>query len=296
MRIELRGVRKRFGKTDVLRGIDVTVESGRRVALIGPNGSGKSTLLRAVLGLLDCEGEVLLDGRSPSQERIRLARRVAYVPQIAPQLSASVGEVVRLVALTRDIPVGRIAELGARLELDVERIRVRPFRKLSGGMKQKLLIAIAFASGAELLVLDEPTASLDAAARERFFELFGELSTNATLLLCSHRIEELRHLADHVLALNEGRVTHDCPVTSFLGERGASVLEVQVDSSEGAEWLADRAFRSGAPGWWVRTLSQADKVPLVRELTQKLDGTLRNLLIRDLVKVDASTEGSEHVA
>lgn len=291
MRIELKNIRKRFAKTEVLRGIDLDIEAGRRVSLIGPNGSGKSTFLRAMLGLLECEGEVLLDGKSPYDHRVDLARKIAYVPQIAPQLSASVSEIVKLVSLTREIPASDIAKVAIRLDLDVEGIATRPFRNLSGGMKQKLLIAIAFASKPKLLVLDEPTASLDATARERFFALFDTVAQDVTLLLCSHRIEELRHLANHVVALDEGKIAYEGPATTYLVSRGTSVLEAHVESTEGGEWLEERGFRRGMQGWWVRSLPQTEKVSVVKELAQHLNGSLKNLLIRDLEKVDVSHEG-----
>lgn len=220
MRIELQGVRKRFGKSEALRGLDLILPAGTRAALIGPNGSGKSTLTRSLLGLLACEGKVLLDGHSPFENRLETARKLAYVPQIAPQLSATVDEVIATVGFTRGLEPARIAAVARRLDLDVEPIRTRPFRNLSGGMKQKLLIAAAFAAEASLLVLDEPTASLDARARERFFELCDEIPAETTVLLCSHRLEELRHLARHVIALDEGRITWDGPADLFLADAG----------------------------------------------------------------------------
>jgi ABC-2 type transport system ATP-binding protein len=235
MRIELRQVKKRFGSTEVLRGIDLVVPAGRRMALIGPNGSGKSTLIRSLLGLVACEGQVLLDGCSPFADRVAVARRLAYVPQVAPQLAASVEEVISLVSLTRELPAEAVADVASRMGLDVRAIRARSFRALSGGMKQKLLLALALASRAHLLVLDEPTASLDARARERFFQLCDEVAPGTTLVLCSHRLEELRHLADYVVALEEGRVAYEGPAVDFLASQG--LVEANPGSVEDAGWL-----------------------------------------------------------
>ncbi|MBZ4415000.1 ATP-binding cassette domain-containing protein [Myxococcus sp. RHSTA-1-4] len=292
MRIELRAVRKRFGAAEVLKGIDLSVPAGRRVALIGPNGSGKSTLLRSLLGLVECEGEVRLDGRSPFDDRREVARRLAYVPQVAPQLGASVEDVVSLVARTRELAPAAIVRLAERLDLDVEALRGRPFRALSGGMKQKLLIALALAADASLLVMDEPTASLDARARERFFALCDELAPGRTLVLCSHRLEELRHLAGHVVSLEEGRVTYDGPAGDFLGGRGLAVVEVATTSLEAAGWLQARGFRTGLRGWWVRTLSQAEKRELVPELARELGPRMSDLLVRDLETVEVPHGGN----
>jgi ABC-type multidrug transport system ATPase subunit len=92
-------------------------------------------------------------------------------------------------------------------------------------MKQKLLIALALASRADLYILDEPTASLDAATRERFFELFDEVAGSATLVLCSHRLDEIRRLVSHVVALDEGRVVYDGPADAYLESRAAPVVD-----------------------------------------------------------------------
>lgn len=237
MRVELEQVRKRFGRTEVLRGVSLSVPAGRRVALIGPNGSGKSTLIRSLLGLVACEGKVLLDGRSPFADRVEVARRLAYVPQVAPQLAAPVGDLIDMVSLTRGLSAEAVARVASRLELDVQAVRARPFRALSGGMKQKLLIALALASEASLLVLDEPTASLDARSRERFFRLCEEVAPGTTLILCSHRLEELRHLAGHVVALEEGRVAYD----GAAAELGARLQELLVPDSETVEVPRGRA-------------------------------------------------------
>lgn len=292
MRIELSGVRKRFGAAEVLKGIDLSVPPGRRVALIGPNGSGKSTLLRSLLGLVECEGEVRLDGRSPFKDRLEVARRLAYVPQVAPQLGAPVEDVVALVARTRGLALAEISHLAARLDLDVESLRGRPFRALSGGMKQKLLIALALASDASLLVMDEPTASLDARARERFFALCEERAPGRTLVLCSHRLEELQHLAGHVVSLEEGRVAHDGPAGAFLAGRGLAVVEVATGSEEAAGWLQAHGFRTGLRGWWVRTLSQAEKRELVPEMARELGPRMSDLLVRDLETVEVAHGGN----
>lgn len=231
MRVEVKGAVKRYGRVDALKGVDLVVPPGRRLALVGPNGSGKSTLLRAVLGLIDCEGTVLLDGRSPYDDRVEVARKLAYVPQVAPALGATVREVVDLVTLTRGLDRSAISEVARGLGLDLAEVNARPFRNLSGGMKQKLLLATAFAARPSLLVLDEPTASLDAATRERFFELCSGLPAEVTLLLCSHRIEELRQLAAHVVALEDGKVAFEGSASEYLTRPVHPVLDPAIGSA-----------------------------------------------------------------
>lgn len=241
MRVELTAVRKAFGRTEVLKGIDLVLPEGRRVAFVGPNGAGKSTLIRALLGLVACDGDVKLDGRSPFDDRVEVARRLAYVPQVAPQLAAPVDDLVQLVCTTRGIDRAQVVDVAKRLALDIDAIGARPFRNLSGGMKQKLLLALAFASGATLLVLDEPTASLDADGRDRFLSLVNGLPGGTTIILCSHRLEEVRHLATHVVELAEGRVVRNGPVEELL-----SLSPRRVPGLESAEphksWLEGRVF------------------------------------------------------
>lgn len=222
MKVELQAVRKRFGRFEALRGITELIPSGARVALTGPNGSGKSTLLRAILGMVACEGEILLDGRSPFRHRAAVATDLAYVPQTPPRLGAPVRDLIRATADVRGIDPGRILEIAARLELDPESIARRPFQDLSGGMKQKLLIALALAAPVRLLILDEPTASLDAETRTRFFALSAEIPAATTLILCSHRAQEVASLANEVLALKDGLVAWRGRATDyFAGTPGA---------------------------------------------------------------------------
>lgn len=218
MRVELSEVRKSFDGVEALRGVSLTVAPGERVALVGPNGSGKSTLVRAVMGMLRCGGEVRLDGQDPFTHRARLAARMACVPQTAPQLGAAVGEVVRAVARLRGLDPVDIRSTSDRLELDLNAIARRPVRALSGGMKQKLLIALAFAAPVSLLIMDEPTASLDAHTRESFFSLFEERADDATLLLSSHRLDEVQRLVERVVGLDDGRVSSDEHVSDWSRE------------------------------------------------------------------------------
>ena len=277
---------RRFGDVLALDDVDFEIPAGRRVALIGPNGSGKSTLNRVVMGLVACAGSVRLDGHSPFADRVAVAQRMAYVPQIAPQLAAPVRELLRAVAGVRTLRPGGVEAVARQLDLDLNALGPRPFRSLSGGMRQKLLIALAFASEASLLVLDEPTGSLDAQARERFFELFEAIDAGATVLLCSHRLEEVRPLVDTVLYLNEGRLAWQGPASEFLEACGVASLEVWVEGEAAAAWLRARGFRRTPAGPWLRSVASAEKMKLLAEIPEELGASLRNLNARDLEQLD----------
>jgi len=238
------------------------------------------------MGIIACSGRVRIDGRCPFAERVAVARRMAYVPQAAPQLGAPVAEMLAAISRVRGLPRERIEGAARGFDLDLAALARRPFRSLSGGTKQKLLIALALAAGAELLILDEPTGSLDARARERFFDLFETLPEATTLVLCSHRLDEIRPLVGHVLQLHDGRVAYDGPAGDFLARSGRAALDVWADGAEAAAWLEQRGFRRGASGSWHRTVESAAKLPLLAEAAAALGPRLRNLNARDLEAIE----------
>src|SRR5690606_7258562 len=125
-------------------------------------------------------------------------RSVAYIPQIAPPIDAPVGEVVRAHAALRGIAEDATHERARRLGLELPSCAQKRFRELSGGMKQKLLAAMALAAEAPILICDEPTANLDGEARASFFEQLAERPSSGVVVLCSHRIEEVRLLVGRV--------------------------------------------------------------------------------------------------
>jgi ABC-type multidrug transport system ATPase subunit len=283
VRIEAREVGKRFGATRALHGVSFAIEPGARVALLGPNGSGKSTLNRAVLGLLRVEGELRVGGLDPFAARAALARRVAYVPQTAPQLAASAAELVAAVCGLRGVAPARVEKLAAELELSLEEVSPRPFRSLSGGMKQKLLVALALAAEPELLVLDEPTGSLDAASRARVLALVAAQAGGTTLLLCSHRLEEVRQLATEVVALADGSVARRSGLEAFLDETLVCVFELALgEGAAGDAAVRARGFRALGGGRYSRSVPRREKARLAAQLAQELGPALLDLEVRDV--------------
>jgi ABC-2 type transport system ATP-binding protein len=281
MRIELTRVGKRYGKVVALSDVTLDLPSGARVALLGANGSGKTTLTRIVMGLVGHDGEVRLAGAPRGSET---AARIGHVPQIAPLWSAPVGEVIGVVARLRSLQVAQIAQLAATLELDVAAVASQPYRSLSGGSRQKLLIALALAGAPALAILDEPTASLDAVARQRFFDLAHQRLDHATVVLCSHRLDELRTLVDHVVVLVEGRVAWSGSADRYLREHVASVIELRVAEGDDA-WLRGNGFTRGAAGWWRRGADATEKLALVPAALAHLGPRVRDLAVRDAERV-----------
>jgi ABC-type multidrug transport system ATPase subunit len=179
-----------------------------------------------------------------------------------------------------------VVEIAAKLDLQLGDFAKRPFRALSGGTKQKVLIALALAAEPSLLILDEPTGSLDARARERFLALCDRLPEDSTLLLCSHHFEEVRQLVDHVLVLEEGRLVYDDTAAAFLDASTTGVIEVRVEGEPAAAWLLDHGFRKGAGGWWTRTAGRSEKRELLAKLANELGSSLRDVSARDLERIE----------
>lgn len=214
--IELHDVSKRYGGRAALAGVSLQVRPGERVALVGPNGSGKTTLMRAALGLLAAEGRVRVGGHDPWTDHRAAMVNVAYVPQRAPALDAPVGELVAAWAALRGQPAARLHDEAAAFGLPVADVERVPFRALSGGMQQKLLAAMALATSASIFFFDEPTANLDPAARAVFLSRLAARDPLPTLVLSSHRLDELQALVDRVVVLADGRVRFDDHLGAFL--------------------------------------------------------------------------------
>ena len=267
--IEIRNVTKRFGRVTALDGVTLSIGAGEKLAFVGANGSGKTTLLRAVLGLVRVEGEVAVAGVDVARKPEVALRQVAYIPQIAPPIEAPVFEVVRATAALRGASDEATWACARRLGLDVDVARPKRFRDLSGGMKQKLLAAMALAAAAPILVCDEPTANLDGDARAAFLELLAERPRGSVVVLCSHRVEEVHALVDRVVELSDGRVRRDVPLEEMLAERRAYRIEVLLRpeapafSAPTASALRHRGFAPAGPGRLAIDVAQTEKLALV---------------------------------
>jgi ABC-type multidrug transport system ATPase subunit len=202
-------VSKRFGRVIALHEVSLQIARGERVAFVGANGSGKTTLLRALLGLVRVSGRALVAGVDVAEDPKAALAHLAYIPQISPPLDAPVCEVVTAYAALRGVLHARIAEQADPLGLDLEAVAHTRFRDLSGGMKQKLLAALALSTRAEVLVCDEPTANLDASARTAFFAELARRDADQIVILCSHREEEVHSFVERVIELRDGQLVRD---------------------------------------------------------------------------------------
>ena len=203
--IDVTGLVKSFGRTRALDGMDLSVAPGEVHGFLGPNGAGKTTTLRVLLGLLRADaGTARLLGGDPWRDATALHRRIAYLPgdvTLWPNLSG--GEVIDLLARLRGgLDNERRDVLVKRFDLDL----TRKIRAYSKGNRQKVALIAVLASGAELLLLDEPTAGLDPLMEAAFREAIEELrQSGTTVLLSSHILSEVEALCDRVTIIRSGR-------------------------------------------------------------------------------------------
>jgi Cu-processing system ATP-binding protein len=225
--IALAGVRKRFGRLQVLDGVDAELPAGRTTAVVGPNASGKSTLIKCILGLVRPDaGACTVFGR-PVGTDPEYRRSIGYMPQGAPLPENLTGrEMLRLV---RDLRRGESIDDELLHRFDLGGQLDKPVRTLSGGTRQKLNAVIAFLFRPALVVLDEPTAGLDPLASGVLKDRVQSLvASGATVLLTSHLMGEVEELADDVLFLLEGRVHFHGSADRLRSTTGEARLERAV--------------------------------------------------------------------
>lgn len=232
--IHLKHVAKTFRRARVLDGVSLDIAIGERVALIGSNGAGKTTLIRCLLGEYTFDGEVTVDGLDPRANRTAVLGNIGFVPQLPPPLKMPVGQLIDFSAALCGTDPRRIDLIAGRLGLDVDGVRSRQFVRLSGGMKQKLLIAIALGRDARVLVMDEPAANLDPEARKIFFDLLAERQDSATMLISSHRLDEVSALVNRVIEMDMGKVVLDDRVADDVTLTGTLACRIVIKRFEPA--------------------------------------------------------------
>src|SRR6476469_8904700 len=233
--IEARGLRKAFGTTVALDGVDFRVEEGRVLGIIGPNGAGKTTALNAVLGLIPYQGELQVLGRDPWKERDRLMRDVCFIADVA--------------VLPRWIRVSQALEYVAGVHPRFDRAKAEGFlaktaisqtsrvRELSKGMVTQLHLALIMAIDARLLVLDEPTLGLDILYRKQFYDslLNDYFDKSRTIIVTTHQVEEVQDVLTDLIFINHGQIVLECSMEQ-VESRYVEVM-VHPDQVAGAQVL-----------------------------------------------------------
>jgi ABC-2 type transport system ATP-binding protein len=222
--IEARGLRKAFGPTIALDGVDLHVEEGRILGIIGPNGAGKTTALYAILGLTPYQGELKVLGRDPWVERDQLMQDVCFIADVA--------------VMPRWMRVSQALDYLSGVHPRFDRAKAEGFlaktnirhgsqvRELSKGMVTQLHLALVMAIDAKLLVLDEPTLGLDILYRKQFYEslLNDYFDRDRTIIVTTHQVEEVEHVLTDLMFIDRGCVVLSCS----MDELESRYLEVMV--------------------------------------------------------------------
>ncbi|MDR2790317.1 MAG: ABC transporter ATP-binding protein [Campylobacteraceae bacterium] len=208
--IEIKNLSKKFGSHFSLQDINLCLEKDESVIIMGQNGAGKTTLIRSVLGeQIPTFGSVRIAGIDPFKDRSGALSHVGFVPQLPPPIKLSAKELIRYAVVSSGIEEARIVSICEELELDIKEHFKKLFFKLSGGMKQKLLISIAIAKEPDILIFDEPAANLDAKGRESFYKLLQPLQKKRLLIFVSHRMEEIKSLLTRKIEMDLGKAVND---------------------------------------------------------------------------------------
>jgi ABC-2 type transport system ATP-binding protein len=204
--VSARGLRKQFGKTEVLHGLDFDIPAGRIYGLVGHNGAGKTTTLNALLGLTQCEGKIEVLGLDPFANRAELMNNVAFISDVA--------------SLPRFLRVRELFALLSNIHPNFNQDKARDFlagtdirpeariKNLSKGMIAQLHLAVVMAIDAKLLVLDEPTLGLDITYRKRFYRRLLEdyMTEERTLLITTHQVDEIEFMLSDIMFIRDGEL------------------------------------------------------------------------------------------
>ncbi len=207
--IDIKNLSKTFNKVRVIKDLSIQFKAGDRIALIGQNGAGKTTLIRCILGLYTYEGFLSVLGKNSRTEREDILQEVGFVPQLPPPLKMTVVEIMDFFAIITKTDKEKFVKIANDLKLDVEKHLNKPFLKLSGGMKQKLLVSLALARNPKILLMDEPSANLDPEAREILFKYLKALPEDTLMILSSHRIDEIEDLVNRLIEMDLGEIVVD---------------------------------------------------------------------------------------
>jgi Cu-processing system ATP-binding protein len=221
--IEVKGLKKSFGRLQVLKGIDCSCEAGGVISVLGPNASGKTTLIKSILGMvIPDEGTILFHGR-PITNTFGYKRQIGYMPQIGhyPD-NMRIGQLFKMIM---DIRQQDALDTDLLKAYQLEGMYNKTMRTLSGGTLQKVSAALAFMFSPDVLILDEPSAGLDPLAAEALKEkILHERSKGKLIVITSHILSEADEISDHIMYLFEGQIRFYKTLSELKTETGEQKL------------------------------------------------------------------------
>lgn len=228
--IEIKSVSKKYDDVKAVNELSIKIEKGDFFGLLGPNGAGKTTLIKMIIGLLDVnEGEILIEGENLTRDSLDIKRKIGVVSQhVNLDKEISVYENMyfsgMLYKLEKKLIKERIAEILGFLKLD--KVKDRECKKLSGGMKRKLMIGRALIHDPDYIFLDEPTVGIDLNSRKEIWDFLKLMkSKGKTIVLTTHYIEEAESLCDRVALMDEGKIFHDDIPRNLINSLGNFTVE-----------------------------------------------------------------------
>lgn len=208
--IKVSNLTKNFGAHVSLDNVSIEFEKNNYIALMGPNGAGKTTLIRSMLGYYHPNaGEVSINGLDPIKQRTEVLKDISFVPQLPPPIKLSLNELMQYIQTSSDVDKELIMHYANEMKLDIKNNLHKSFFKLSGGMKQKMLIAISLAKKSNIIIYDEPTANLDPKARDDFYRLLKMNEDEKILLFVTHRLDEVKEIVNRQVYMDLGKVISD---------------------------------------------------------------------------------------
>jgi len=244
--IQIQNLTKIFKKQPILDALCLNMDTGERIALIGSNGAGKTTLIRCLLGEYTFTGKINIKGQAIREHRTELLKNIGFVPQIPPPLKISVERLIYFAASVCQTQPETMQAVIEQLGLSYAKIKNLAFVKLSGGQKQKVLIAIALGRDSQILILDEPTANLDPQARKVLFDLLAQKQDKTLMLISSHRLDEVSGLVNRVIEMDQGKIILDDKVNDDV--HLTRLLKCSIMLSR-----ADQAFAKSIVHWQFET-------------------------------------------
>lgn len=286
--VSARGLRKRFGRKQILHGLDFDIPAGRIYGLVGHNGAGKTTTLNTMLGLTDCEGIIRVLGQDPFARRARLMEDVAFISDVAslPRFL----RVRELFALLTDIHPNFSPEKAASF---LEGTDIRPemkIRTLSKGMVAQLHLAVVMAIEAKLLVLDEPTLGLDITYRKRFYKRLLEdyMTGERTLIITTHQVDEIEFMLTDIMFIRDGSLILHMPMDKVSEKFTQLIVEDEAMQAEARR--LDPVYEETRFGQTVMIFDGVERERLAR-LGKVSAPTMSDLFVALMQRPTANPEG-----
>lgn len=283
--IEIKQLTKKFGDFTAVDHLDLTIETGEFFGLLGPNGAGKTTTISMLSTvLLPNSGEILVDGKPLNRKASDIKRKISVITQeYSMRMDMTCDEVMEYQGHLYYMPIREIRQKTDELLgfVGLSDFRKRRVRNLSGGMKRRLMICRALMTDPEIILLDEPTAGMDAIARRQTWGILRELhNRNITILLTTHYMEEAEALCDRVALIDSGKLSTINTPSGLIDELGKFAVDKTVDGKIESRYFSDRQaaieYLSGQEDADMRntTLEDVFIQRIGKALMKKQDGTL----------------------